>query len=101
MRPAQRPEGVVSSHSLTRARAEQASRAEVFMSARVLVVDDDPAVLSGLRRALALEGYDVLVAPDGETALALVRDQAPDLVVLDVLLPGLDGLSVCERLRAV
>jgi two-component system response regulator MprA len=65
-----------------------------------LVVDDDPAVLSGLRRALALDGCAVNVASDGETALELVAADPPDLVVLDVLLPGLDGLTVCERIRA-
>ncbi len=68
--------------------------------ARVLVVDDDAAVLSGLRRALALEGYEIFTADDGESALAMVDALAPDLVVLDVLLPGLDGLGVCERVRA-
>ncbi|MBI4499497.1 MAG: response regulator transcription factor [Chloroflexi bacterium] len=70
------------------------------MHPRILLVDDDPAVLSGLRRAFALEGYDVLVAEDGETALELAQGQALDLVVLDVILPGLDGLAVCQRLRA-
>jgi two-component system, OmpR family, response regulator MprA len=69
------------------------------MSARVLVVDDDPAVLSGLRRALVLEDYDVTVAEDGETALAIAERDTPDLVVLDVMLPGLDGITVCRRLR--
>src|SRR5581483_3031871 len=64
------------------------------MSPQVLVVDDDPAVLSGLRRALALEGYAVQVAESGETALALAAAEAPDLVVLDVMLPDLDGLTV-------
>ena len=69
------------------------------MSTCVLLVDDDPAVLSGLRRAFTLEGYEVLTAEDGESALAKAEDQAPDLVVLDVMLPGLDGLTVCQRLR--
>jgi two-component system response regulator MprA len=69
------------------------------MGAQVLVVDDDPAVLSGLRRALTLEGYAVAVATRGEEALALAADQPPDLVVLDVMLPDLDGLTVCQRLR--
>jgi two-component system response regulator MprA len=68
--------------------------------ARVLVVDDDPAVLSGLRRAFVLEGYAVSVASDGGAALDLVVSEPPDLVVLDVLLPGIDGLTVCERIRA-
>jgi two-component system response regulator MprA len=70
------------------------------MSARVLVVDDDPGVLSGLRRAFVLEGYDVDVAEDGESALAVAASHRPDLVVLDVMLPGLDGLTVCQCLRA-
>ena len=70
------------------------------MSARVLVVDDDPGVLSGLRRAFVLEGYDVEVAEDGETAIAKASSQAPDLVVLDVMLPGLDGFEVAAHLRA-
>jgi two-component system, OmpR family, response regulator MprA len=69
-------------------------------TARVLVVDDDPAVLSGLRRVFSLEGYDVVTAGDGESALALAAGAAPDLVILDVLLPGIDGLSVCQRIRA-
>ncbi|SRR5581483_1456451 len=69
------------------------------MSARVLVVDDDPAVLSGLRRALALEHYDVSVASDGEAALALLESNKPDLLVLDIMLPGIDGLMVCEHVR--
>ena len=70
------------------------------MTGRVLLVDDDPAVLSGLRRAFTLEGYQVLAAEDGESALAQAEEQPPDLVVLDVMLPGLDGLTVCQRLRA-
>jgi two-component system response regulator MprA len=71
------------------------------MNPRVLVVDDDPAVLSGLRRALALEGYAVCVAESGEAALALAAAEAPDVVVLDVMLPDVDGLTVCRRLREV
>ena len=71
------------------------------MSPQVLVVDDDPAVLSGLRRALALEGYAVQVAERGEVALALAAAEPPDLVVLDVMLPDVDGLTVCRRLREV
>lgn len=70
------------------------------MAAQILVVDDDPAVLSGLRRAFTLEGYEVQAAEDGESALMSVAAQQPDLIVLDVMLPGLDGLTVCERLRA-
>jgi two-component system, OmpR family, response regulator MprA len=68
-------------------------------AARLLVVDDEQAVRDALRRALRLEGYDVELAADGEEALvALARDE-PDAVVLDVLMPGVDGLVVCRRLR--
>jgi two-component system response regulator MprA len=70
------------------------------MTARILVVDDDPAVLSGLRRALTLEGYEVLVAEDGDAALAVASADGPDLVILDVMLPDIDGFDVCRRLRA-
>jgi len=64
------------------------------------VVDDDARLAASLRRALAYEGYTVDVAADGPIALAAARDQPPDLVVLDVMLPGLDGVEVCRRLRA-
>jgi two-component system, OmpR family, response regulator MprA len=70
------------------------------MGTRVLLVDDDLAVLSGLRRTMALDGYDVVVARDGQTALQLARTTAPDLIVLDVMLPELDGFSVCVAVRA-
>jgi two-component system, OmpR family, response regulator MprA len=70
------------------------------MRAHLLVIDDDEQLLTALRRALAYEGYDVAVAPSGEEGLRLARDAPPDLVVLDVRLPGIDGLEVCRRLRA-
>jgi two-component system response regulator MprA len=69
------------------------------MKERILVVDDDVAITHALRRALSFEGYTVTVANDGEEGLRAVRDQAPDLVVLDVLMPGVDGLEFCRRLR--
>lgn len=53
-----------------------------------------------LRRALAYEGYEVDIAPDGSKGLLAARDRPPDLVILDVMMPGLDGLEVCRRLRA-
>ncbi|HZO06611.1 MAG TPA: response regulator transcription factor [Solirubrobacterales bacterium] len=67
---------------------------------RILVVDDEHAVRDALRRALRLGGYDVQIAPGGEVALDLVRDARPDAIVLDVLMPGMDGLELCRRLRA-
>ncbi|MDP9281421.1 MAG: response regulator transcription factor [Chloroflexota bacterium] len=67
---------------------------------RILVVDDDARLAASLRRALAYEGHEVEVAGDGPGALLAARDRPPDLVVLDVMLPGLDGVEVCRRLRA-
>ena len=67
---------------------------------RVLVVDDDPAILRLLHLNLELEGYDVLVAEDGRRAIALAREHLPDVVLLDVMMPELDGFAVCEALRA-
>ncbi len=67
---------------------------------RILVVDDDPQILSFLRRGLAYEGYAVDTAEDGESALKRALQVPPDLVILDVMMPGLDGLEVARRLRA-
>ncbi|MGI8440711.1 MAG: response regulator transcription factor [Thermoleophilaceae bacterium] len=69
-------------------------------AARVLVVDDDLGVRRMLERSLDDEGFDVDAAADGGAALAAVERRAPDVVVLDVAMPGLDGLSVARRLRA-
>ena len=66
---------------------------------RILVVDDDRAVREALRRALTLGGYEVQVAEDGEQALELIAQSVPDTVVLDLGLPGIDGLEVCRRIR--
>jgi two-component system, OmpR family, response regulator MprA len=66
---------------------------------RILVVDDDRAVREALRRALTLAGYEVQLAESGEEALELIVRAAPDAVVLDIGLPGIDGLEVCRRLR--
>ena len=67
---------------------------------RVLVVDDDARLADSLRRALSYEGHSVEVAADGPAALVAARERPPDLVVLDVMLPGIDGVEVCRRLRA-
>ena len=66
----------------------------------VLVVDDDAPVRRMLERTLGAEGYDVCAAPDGGAALAAVERSLPDVIVLDVAMPGLDGLAVTRRLRA-
>lgn len=67
---------------------------------RILVVDDEPAVREALRRSLAFEGYRVDLAADGVDALERVSSGAPDVVVLDVLMPRMDGLTTARRLRA-
>ncbi len=64
------------------------------------MADDDPAVRESLRRSLAFNGYEVITAPDGEEALRLVREDRPDAVVLDVMMPRLDGLQACRALRS-
>jgi two-component system response regulator MprA len=66
---------------------------------RVLVVDDEPQLRRALERALKLEGYEVALAPDGEEALTEIASAPYDAVVLDVLMPRRDGLSVCRELR--
>src|SRR5437660_3321924 len=66
---------------------------------RILVVDDEPAVREALRRALALEGYSVDLAENGAEALRKIGAAEPDVVVLDVLMPEVDGLAACRRLR--
>ncbi|HEV2476397.1 MAG TPA: response regulator transcription factor [Candidatus Dormibacteraeota bacterium] len=66
---------------------------------RILVVEDDPPLAATLERVLATEGYDVEAAGDGNEALRRARERPFDLVVLDVMLPGMDGIAVCKRLR--
>jgi two-component system response regulator MprA len=68
--------------------------------ARILVVDDEPAVRESLTSSLVFEGYEVVEASDGMAALEQVELQEPDLIVLDVLMPRMDGLTACRRLRA-
>lgn len=70
------------------------------MAEKILVVEDDEGIAGTLYRGLTFEGYKVSVVYDGLAALTAVRDDPPDLVVLDWMLPGLDGLEVCRRLRA-
>ena len=71
------------------------------MNTHILIVDDDSRVTNALRRTLTYEGYHVSTALDGKTALEIAWTKSPDLVILDVMLPGIDGLEVCRRLRAV
>ena len=69
------------------------------MKEHILIVEDDEAIVRLLRRGLTFEGYQVETALDGETGLAMAREHHPDLVILDLMLPGIDGLEVCQRLR--
>jgi DNA-binding response OmpR family regulator len=78
---------------------ESSRRKEGAGMTTVLVVDDEPNLVQLVQGYLAREGYHVLTAADGPTALELARAQRPDLVVLDVMLPGIDGIEVCRRLR--
>jgi two-component system response regulator MprA len=66
---------------------------------RVLVVEDDPPLAAMLQRVLSAEGHEVEVSGDGDDALRCARARPPDLAVLDVMLPGADGITVCRRLR--
>ena len=67
---------------------------------RILVIEDDPAVLRGLRDNLTFESYDVLTASDAERGYRLIHDERPDLVLMDVMLPGMSGSELCRRVRA-
>jgi DNA-binding response OmpR family regulator len=66
---------------------------------RILVVDDEPRILRFIRLSLSSQGFDVITASGGEDALKMITDEKPDLMVLDIFMPGLDGFAVLERLR--
>ena len=65
----------------------------------ILVVDDEPQITRVLRTSLSAQGYDIRVANDGETALEICKDWSPDLVITDLMMPHMDGLELCRRLR--
>ena len=66
----------------------------------ILVVDDEPQITRVLRTSLSTHGYDIRVANDGETALEIMKDWTPDLVITDLAMPNMDGLELCRKLRA-
>jgi two-component system response regulator MprA len=70
------------------------------MAETILVVEDDRHIRDMVRRGLLFEGYEVEVAEDGENALRIARERMPDAVILDIMLPGMSGLEVCNRLRS-
>jgi two-component system response regulator MprA len=71
------------------------------MATRILVIEDEERIRQFLQRGLTFEGYRVDTAADGSLGLELARENPPDLVLLDIMLPGMDGIEVCRRLRAV
>ncbi len=70
------------------------------MKERILIIEDDEGIVNVLKRGLTYEGYQVDVAYNGESGLVAARTHHPDLVLLDLMLPGIDGIEVCQRLRA-
>jgi DNA-binding response OmpR family regulator len=70
------------------------------MTTKILVVEDDPAALRLVSYTLEAEGYEVVTAVDGVEGLRKAQQEAPDLVLLDIMLPGIDGFEVCHRLRS-
>ena len=68
--------------------------------ARILIADDNPDNLEIFRTRLATQGYEILVAVDGEEALSLAREHTPDLLLLDVMMPKMDGVDVCRNIKA-
>src|SRR5205823_9810863 len=68
--------------------------------ARILIVEDEPAMVAGLRDNFEFEGYDVITAPDGVAGLERALKEAPDIVILDVLMPRMSGLDVCKQLKS-
>lgn len=80
--------------------APSASSNERAAIARLLVVEDEPSISGFVRRGLIFEGYDVEVVESGRAALEVIRDRRPDLVVLDLMLPEVDGIEVTRRVRA-
>jgi len=70
-----------------------------IMGARILVVDDDPEILEAIEIILQASGYQVVTAKDGEEGLAKLKDERPDLMILDLLMPKMDGFEVCKQLK--
>src|SRR3972149_2427910 len=67
---------------------------------QILIADDNPENLDIFQTRLAVHGYEILTATDGEQALAIAREKQPDLILLDVMMPKMDGIEVCRRLKA-
>ncbi len=70
------------------------------MASRILIIDDEPNIVLSLQFLMKREGFEVAVAGDGEAALRAMAERRPDLVILDVMMPRLNGFEVCQRIRA-
>ena len=75
-------------------------RVEQQSERSILIVEDEPSISGFIRRGLIFEGYSVEAIDDGRAGLERLRDQRPDLLILDLMLPGIDGLEICRRVRA-
>ncbi len=69
------------------------------MAITILLVDDEPTIIKGLKFALEKEGYDILTAQDGQEALSVFKNEKVDFILLDLMLPKVDGLEVCRQIR--
>lgn len=78
---------------------QRIAEVELRLAKRILVVDDEASIVELLKFNLQREGYEALDASDGETAIRLVRSDRPDLVILDIMLPGIDGIEACQAIR--
>jgi two-component system, OmpR family, alkaline phosphatase synthesis response regulator PhoP len=78
----------------------KAARAHGDMEKTILIADDDPNIVISLEFLMKREGFRVVVATDGETALKAMSDKQPDLILLDIMMPGKDGFEVCRQIRA-
>ena len=71
----------------------------ITISKKILIVEDDPSFSRAINHMIGKEGYDVITASNGMTGLRMAKEEKPDLLILDVMLPGLDGFEICSRLR--
>ena len=66
---------------------------------KIMIIEDDPSFSRAINHIIQMEGYDVITASNGMTGLRMVKEEKPDLLILDVMLPGLDGFEICHQLR--
>ena len=71
----------------------------ITISKKILIVEDDPSFSRAINHIVEKEGYEVITASNGMTGLRMAKEESPDLLILDVMLPGLDGFEICSRLR--